>query len=149
MTGDSPATARPTARDFLKSFETDEVQTNNFGCRLIGYVHPAVTGKYTFWIAAAANATLWLSPDDDPANKVCIASAPGGLPRQWDARPRGISVDEPQSPPITLVAGRRYFIQAAQKTGRGSSHLAVAWQPPGGDRDVISGDFLSPFKPKK
>jgi len=140
--------SRPAARDFVESFETDEVQTNNFGCRLIGYVHPPVTGEYTFWIAAAANAILWLSPDENPAGKVRIASAPGGLPRQWDARPQGVSVGSPQSPPVTLVAGRRYFIQAVQKTGRGSSHLAVAWQRPGSEREVVPGEFLSPFKPK-
>jgi hypothetical protein len=126
---------RPAARDFVKSFETDEARTNDFGCRLVGYIHPPVTGKYTFWIAAAANATLWISPNENPAEKVRIASVQG-------------EISMPQSPPITLVAGRRYFIQAVQKTARGSSHLAVAWQPPGGEREVIPGEFLSPFTGK-
>jgi hypothetical protein len=128
---------RPAARDFVKSFETDEVRTNDFGCRLVGYIHPPVTGKYTFWIAGAADMVLWLSRNENPAEKVRIATAADN------------AMSTPQSAPITLVAGRRYFIQAVQKIGRGSSHLAVSWQPPGGEREVIPGQFLSPLEPKK
>jgi ferric-dicitrate binding protein FerR (iron transport regulator) len=139
---------RPAARDFVNSFETDKVGTNDSGFRLVGYIHPPVTGKYTFWIAAAASAPLWLSPNENPAEKVRIAETPGGEPHQWaPSLPTG-DVSMTQSPPITLVAGCRYFIQAAQKTARGSSHLAVAWQPPGGEREIIPGEFLSPFKGK-
>src|SRR5439155_2910385 len=95
------------------------------------------------------DATLWLSPDDDPSRNVVVASAPGGLLRKWDA-PLGLGsgdVARPQSPKIPMVAGRCYFFQVLQKTVSGSSHLAVAWQPPDGQREVISGEFLSPFKP--
>ncbi len=139
--------AKPAHRDLLKTFETPVIETNNFGCRLVGYLHPPVTGNYMFWIASGGDATLWLSPDDDPSRTVAVASAPGGLLRAWDA-PGGLSdVARPQSPKIPLVAGRCYFIQVVQKTVSGSSYLAVAWQPPDGQRQVISGEFLSPFKP--
>jgi len=141
--------ARPAARDFVNAFETDVVQTTNFGCRLSGYVYPPVSGEYTFWIAGPNSATLWISPDENPAGKIRIAEAPGGLPRQWDAAPRGGSVQKPQSPSVPLVAGRRYFIEAVQKTARGASHLSVAWQRPSGEREIISGEFLSPATPQK
>lgn len=140
---------RPTARDFVNAFESSEIQTNNFGCRLIGYVHPPVTGEYTFWIAAAAAGILWLSPDENPAGKVRIALAPGGEPHDWDAQPRGGDVGMPKSEPIPLETGRRYFIQAVQRTAQGSSHLSVAWQRPGAERELISGAFLSPYKTKE
>jgi FecR protein/PA14 domain len=141
--------AKPLHRDLLKTFETPAIETNNFGCRLVGYLHPPVTGDYTFWVVSGSDATFWLSPDDDPSRNVVVASAPGGLLRKWNA-PLGLGsgdVARPQSPKIPLVAGRCYFFQVLQKTVSGSSHLAVAWQPPDGQREVISGEFLSPFKP--
>jgi hypothetical protein len=52
----------------------------------------------------------------------------------------------PQSPKVRLVAGRRYFIQAVQKTASGSAHLEVAWKIPDAEREIISGEFLSPVK---
>jgi hypothetical protein len=114
-------------------------------------VHPPITGDYTFWIASGGYAALWLSPDEEPVNKVRIASAFGGLPHQWDPPHPNIlgEFHMPQSPKIRLLAGRRYFIQAAQKTSSGPTHLAVAWEIPGKGRDVISGEFLSPLELNK
>jgi hypothetical protein len=138
---------RPSGRDFVNAFEVTEIQTNNLGCRLIGYVHPPVTGEYTFWIAASEEAVLWFSMDEDPANKVRIASAPGGEPRDWDARPPAGGATMPKSPRVALVAGQRYLIQAVLKTAGRPGHLSVAWQRPGGQRELLSGEFLSPFEP--
>jgi hypothetical protein len=140
---------RPTHRDFLKTFETPVIQTNNYACRLIGYIHPPVTGDYTFWIASGGYSALWLSPDENPAGKVRIATAPSLLPRQWwDASSGPGKLMMPRSPIIRLVAGRRYFIEAVEKTATNSSHLEVAWRIPGAEREIISGEFLSPFKGK-
>jgi ferric-dicitrate binding protein FerR (iron transport regulator) len=137
----------PSARDFVEAFESPEIRTNNVGCRLVGYVHPPVTGEYTFWIAASGDAVLWFSMDEDPANKVRIAAAPGGEPRDWDAQPRARGAEMPKSPRVALLAGRRYFIQAVLKTADRPGHLSVAWQRPGGQRELLSGEFLSPFEP--
>ena len=140
---------RPARRDLLKSFETPVIETNNYACRLIGYIHPPVTGEYTFWIASGGYSALWLSPDENSVGQVRIATAPGGLPRQWwDGSSQQHKLMMPQSPKIRLVAGRRYFIQAVEKAATNSSHLEVAWKVPGAEREVISGEFLSPFKPK-
>ena len=43
---------------------------------------------------------------------------------------------------IYLEAGERYYIEALQKDQGGGDNLAVAWQVPGGSREVIHGDFL-------
>jgi hypothetical protein len=141
---------RPARRDLLETFETPVIQTNNYACRLVGYIHPPVTGDYTFCIASGGYSALWLSHDEDPANKARIAATFGGLPREWDPPPdlKG-NFQMPQSPKIPLVAGHRYFIQAVQKTGAGPCHLAVAWRIPGGELEVIRGEFLSPFKANK
>jgi hypothetical protein len=139
---------RPAHRDLLKTFETPVIQTNNYACRLIGYIHPPVTGDYTFWIASGGYAALWLSPDENPVNKARIAAAFGGMPREWDPPNPHLmgKFQMAQSPKIRLVAGRRYFIQAMQKTASGSAHLEVAWRIPDAEREIISGEFLSPFK---
>lgn len=140
---------RPAHRDLLKTFETPVIQTNNYACRLIGYIHPPVTGDYTFWIASGGFSALWLNPDENPVGKVRIASAVGGLPREWAPPKPGYRYQMPQSPKIRLVAGRRYLIQAVEKAATNSSHLEVAWKIPGAEREIISGEFLSLFKPKE
>ena len=44
-----------------------------------------MTGDYTFWIAGDNNSELWLSLNDNPANKVIIGSVPEWTDsRQWD-----------------------------------------------------------------
>ena len=49
--------------------------------------------------------------------------------------------------PVTLVAGRRYYIEAVLQAGKPGSHLSIAWQIPGhGERELISGDYLSPLE---
>lgn len=139
--------SRPTHRHRLTAFKTGVLQTNNYACRVIGYVHPPVTGDYRFWIASGGYAVLWLSPDEDPANKTRIASAFGGAVEEWDPPNPEFKFQKPQSPKVPLIAGKRYFIQAIQKTGTGASHLEVAWSITGAERKIISGQFLSPYEP--
>ena len=43
-----------------------------------------------------------------------------------------------------------YYIEAIQfDCGEAEHHLAVAWQGPDHERDVLPGEFLSPFNPKE
>jgi len=83
---------------------------------------------------------LFLSPDENPENRVPIAWANGTVPDEWTK-----SLSQ-QSPSLTLTAGKQYYLDVLRKSGTGPDHLAVAWQPPGGQREVIPGKFLSPFK---
>ena len=92
-----------------------------------GYVHPPTTGDYTFWIASDDNSELWLSTDEDPAHKVLIASVP-----EWTSSREWTRFASQQSAPITLMAGRKYYIEALAKEGGGGDNLAVRWQLPGG-----------------
>ena len=130
----------PTDRDFPTIFEAPTNWADNYGARLRGYVHPAKTGDYTFWITAKDHASLWLSPDEDPENKVQMANSEGAASRDWQ------NSDWAQTAAVPLTAGRRYYFEVLHKAGVGDDHLAVAWQPPGGTREVIPGMYLSPFK---
>jgi hypothetical protein len=49
---------------------------------------------------------------------------------------------------FALVAGRRYYIEVLHKAGPGRNHLSVTWKRPDNRFEVISGEYLSPFKPK-
>jgi hypothetical protein len=129
----------PDRRSALEVFEASSLNAENFGARISGFLHPPIPGAYTFWIASNKASELYLSPDENPARKALIASVKDFTdPRQWNKHP------EQKSMPITLLAGRRYYIEAIHKAGRGGNHLSVIWQPPGGSNEVIPGKYLSP-----
>jgi len=135
---DNPSgTSQPT------SFEAPTSFANDYGTRMLGYVHPPVTGDYVFWIASDDNSQLFLSTDIDPANKVLIAYVPAHTSsRQWTR------YAEQQSAPVHLEAGRRYYIEALHKEGGGGDNLAVGWKTPEDavfNNLPIDGIHLSPY----
>lgn len=133
---------KPSGSEFMSSLEAPLSFANDFGERIFGYLHPPASGEYRFWIAADDAAELWLSATDNPANKQRIALVPAWTTsQQWD------KYGEQQSVPIKLEAGKRYYIEILHKDADQKDNLAVAWQIPGGERAVVEGKYLSPFKP--
>ena len=120
---------------------------DNYGVQLIGFLHPPASGDYQFAIASDDNSQLWLSTDENPANRVLIAKESGWQPiRKY--QPVG---DEATSEFITLEGGKAYYIEILNKEGGGGDNVAVAWTT--GDAIVpdalpISGDYLSPWVPE-
>ncbi|MES2570308.1 MAG: PA14 domain-containing protein, partial [Verrucomicrobiota bacterium] len=114
---------------------------DTFGERVSGYLVAPEDGRYTFWIASDDGGELWLSTDENPANRIKIASVSGSVAAQaWDTQASQKSV------PIALVTGRRYYLEALHKEGAGTDHLAVAWQGPSFARRVIAnGSLENPF----
>ena len=133
----------PNTTDTLPSFEAPTDWADNYGTRLRGYITAPVTGGYTFWIASDDQSELWLSTNDNPLNKVKIASVPDWTnSRQWD------KFSSQKSAAITLQANQRYYVEALQKEGGGGDNLAVGWARPGQSSvpsEVIPGSVLSPF----
>lgn len=130
----------PSARDYMTALEGPR-DGKDFGVRIRGYIHPPVSGQYRFWIASDDASQLWLSTDANPANKVPIAGVHTWTPsRQWDKLP------EQTSAIINLRAGQTYYIEIVHKQADQKTNLSVAWQPPGGGRTVIEGQYLSPFE---
>ena len=126
----------PSGRDYLTNFETFSYWGTNYGARFRGYLLPTTTGDYNFWITAGDGGDLYLSPDNNPDHRQQIA--------HWG----GPDGNTQQSTPLPLKAGCEYYIEVLQKTGNADSHLAIDWQGPGRNREVIPGEFLSPWKPK-
>ena len=140
-------TTPPNLTDTLPSFEAPTNWADNYGTRLRGYILAPVTGSYTFWIAGDNTSELWLSTDDNPIDKVKIASVPDWTnSREWNKYPTQKSAP---SPPITLTAGQRYYVEALQKEDGGGDNLAVGWAKPGqstsAPSEVIPGSVLLPF----
>ena len=132
----------PTGSVQLTSLEGPTNWTNNYGTRIRGYVHPATSGSYTFWVAGNDNTELYLSTSDNPASSSRIAYVNGSTnSRQWN------KYASQQSVTINLTAGQKYYIEVLHKEGTGGDNVAVAWQGPGIAQQVIAGSYLSPFVP--
>jgi hypothetical protein len=131
---------KPNGSQFLTSLETTMSMGTNYGDRIRGYLWPRTTGTYNFWIAGDDDCELWLSTDASPAKAVKIAYVSGyTTSRQWTKYP------EQASAAVSLVAGRKYYIDVLHKQGANPDCLAVAWQGPGISQQVIDGQYLSPW----
>jgi len=95
----------------------------NYFDTLEGFFIPPETGNYVFFTAGADRWWLYLSTDENPANKVMVAGEPGGWsdPRGWVQMHSG-SLESRRSdmsalnqwataPTITLEKGKRYYME--------------------------------------
>jgi hypothetical protein len=140
LTSDPRYPSSPSGSELTSSFEGPVDWADSYGSRLSGWLVPAKSGEYTFWIASDDGGELSLSTDADPNNARVIASVSGWTDsRAWDDAP------SQKSAPLTLQAGQKYYIQALQKEGVGGDNVAVAWQPPDGVRGVIPGQFVHTY----
>ena len=126
---------------------------DRYGWQILGYLLPPETGDYRFFLASDDNSELYLSTDHSPANAVRIANESSwrGV-RNYPGFYSDNGRDESVSKSISLVGGRRYYIEAFAKEGGGGDNLAVAWQLPGGEIPrngaiPISGEYLEPWNP--
>ena len=126
---------------------------DRYGWQILGYLLPPETGLYRFFLAADDNSELYLSTDHTPANAVRIAAESSwrGV-RDYPNFHSDSNRDESVSKAVSLVAGRRYFIEAIAKESGGGDNLAVAWQMPGENIPKngaipISGEYIEPWDP--
>lgn len=138
---DIPVNEEPDQTMDLSSFEVPANAGIHYGARVRGYVCPPATGDYVFWISSNDHSELWLSSYDDPVNKTRIAWVTGATnPQQWN------KFNSQRSSPITLVQGKKYYIEALHKQGVGTDHMAVGWALPDGTLErPIAGNRLSSF----
>jgi len=121
----------------------------NSGIRMFGFVVPAITGDYRFFLSAGSQATVYLSASADPEARSLIAVEPAGSPfRDYlsgqlrldtefgnasfpnVAPDAAVNRSENTVGMIPLEAGQAYFIEAVMKVGAaGEDHLSIAWEP--------------------
>ena len=137
-----PSSRPPDFSQDLTMFEGPAFSVgDNYGSRIRGYICPPLTGAYTFWVAGDDNTELWLGSDDNADTKTNIAYHTG-----WTTRRDWTKYPTQQSPPVVLIANRRYYIEAVTKEGTGADHVSVGWQLPDGTLErPIAGMHLMPF----
>jgi len=130
----------PDENNILNRFETPKNIGDEFGARVIGYLHPPHSGNYSFWISGDDFCEFWLSTDSLEANKQLVCEVPGWtVPGEWNKYP------EQHSAEIYLESGNKYFIMGLQKEAYDNDHLTVAWELSGENPEIIHGAFLSPY----
>jgi hypothetical protein len=146
LTGNGNYPDNPTGSELVTLMEGPTDWNNNYGTRLYGWVYPPESGEYVFWIASDDNGELWLSTDEDPANKAMIANV-----TSWTNSREWTKEANQRSQAITLEAGQRYYIEALQKEGGGGDNIAVAWQGPGFNQEVLGAGGVgpTPYLPQK
>ena len=132
----------PSSYEWRSSFLGPVNRSDNFGTRVRGYLYPPADGNYTFWIYSDDHSRLWLSTNDDPANKKLICEVNG-----YTAADEWTKFPEQKSSPITLKAGQRYYIEALHRDGTGGDNLGVGWGGPtiGAGPVIIDGVYLAAY----
>jgi endoglucanase len=142
LTGNAAYPNSPTGSEQLTSLEGPTNTADNYGARVRGYIHPLVTGAYTFWLASDDGGDLLLSTNDNPANATRIAYV-----SEWTGSREWTKYASQKSASVTLTAGQKYYVEVLHKEATGGDNFAVSWQGPGIAQAVIGGQFLSPFVP--
>jgi aryl-phospho-beta-D-glucosidase BglC (GH1 family) len=133
----------PTSSSQLTSLDgPSSTGVNGYGDRIRGYVHPPISGAYTFWLASDDGGDLLLSTNTDPANATRIAFVDS-----WTNLHEFTKLPQQQSATINLVAGQKYYIEVLHVQAGGGDNESVAWQGPGIPQQVIPGTYISPFVP--
>jgi hypothetical protein len=102
---------------------------NNLGDQYIrrarGFLKPSESGNYQFFIAGDDNVDVYLSTDENPANKQRIAYVKGYTSLGDFAKfPSQTSVL------IPLAAGRRYYVEIVNAEKFGDDFFNLQWAPP-------------------
>lgn len=112
---------------------------DNYSSRIFGFFIPPSNGNYVFFVASDDQSNLYLSTDDQPANKKLIAQEAGWSNQyQWqtigggsvasDKRSDTFSSPEwPTGNTITLQANKRYYIELLQDEGGGGDGSDVTF----------------------
>ena len=102
------------------------VGADDYQARFRGYIIPPKTGDYTFHLSADDYADVWLSQNDSPFNRQRIVQlrvpAPFSVFNKFGTQ---------GSVPITLEAGKRYFLEMTFKERAKNEHLQFGWTLPG------------------
>jgi hypothetical protein len=143
LTGNAAFRGRPQISEIAPSFASPQKWADSYGTRMRGWVVPPATGNYQFFLCTDDDGELWLSTDDNPANRQRIAMQDGASSYgNWTQR------GGQQSKEIPLVRGRLYYIEALQKEGGGDDHVLVGWKLPDGSLErPIPGKRLVPWSP--
>lgn len=104
---------------------------DNYGSWVRGYLTAPETGTYTFWLASDDEGQFYMNTDPtdplNPAKTNLICWVPGySGNREWTKYP------QQQSAPVSLEAGKTYYVEILHKEGTGNDYIVLGWQTPSG-----------------
>ncbi len=95
---------------------------DRYGQRARAYLTPTSSGTYYFYLSSDNAGELYLSTNDNPANKTKIAYV-----EVYTAENEWTKYAIQKSAAISLTAGRRYYIEALMVEETGGDNLMVGW----------------------
>ncbi|KAK3716577.1 hypothetical protein RRG08_039372 [Elysia crispata] len=81
--------------------------------QMVGYFMPPYTGNYKFCVKAASTATVYLSTDHNPSNKVSLLTGSGS------------SCDGRESTSKSLTAGNKYYVEIHYGSSASDSYVGL------------------------
>jgi len=135
----------------------------NYFSRYKGNIVAPVTGAYTFWISGNDEAEFWFA--DGSVNPLGHAE---GHRNAYGKRKLASLYDErffqvfhgnttgeddfdkylsQRSVTVHLEQGKSYYFEVLHKQWAYSDHVSVAWQVPGGDREIIPSSAFTTYLP--
>ncbi|MDH3582805.1 MAG: PA14 domain-containing protein, partial [Phycisphaerae bacterium] len=121
---------KPNQEATCTSFNDGSTNNKKAGQVIRGYLHPPVTGDYTFILQVDDTGRLSVSSDHTQENAKIVARREGGNP-------------PPEATSIHMEAGQVYFVQALGVNTGGGGFLRVLWKRPDGKQEIIPGQYLS------
>lgn len=112
--------------------------TDNYNARVRTFFTPPSNGSYVFFVSADDYAKVYLSTDDQPANKKLIAqedgwsnqyqwTAPGSGPVESKRSDMFVSTEWPDGNTINLQANKKYFMEVLWNEGGGGDGADVTF----------------------
>lgn len=119
-----------------------------YGAVISGWITPATSGNYTFFLRSDDASQLYLSTTDKEADIQLIAEQTGCCNAFTELDTTDPTLTPYTSQPINLTANQRYYVRLLYKEGGGGDYGQVAWRiagdsTPAGALAPIPGAFLS------
>ncbi len=118
---------RPDQAGFTTGGLSSTFTGDDYAQRLRAYLIAPADGDYIFGISSDETSNLLLGTDENPATKRLVAwvdprAQPGNYTTHYGQ----------QSLPVTLQAGRRYYVEVLHHEANLIDHLSVQWRLPSG-----------------
>ena len=109
----------------------DNGANERYSTRIAGVLNITVSGDYNFACSSDDQGYLYLSSDEQSANKVQIAFEPAWNGSRSYTTPDRRGASQNRAGPIALVAGQKYYLEYVYTEGGGGNNGSATWQPPG------------------
>ncbi|MCX8157173.1 MAG: PA14 domain-containing protein [Verrucomicrobiae bacterium] len=121
----------PAAANFVPYFDYPDDGLDYFQAIITGWIVPASSGNYRFYLASDDDAEVYLSPDDNPANKTMIANLYGWCWYRaygvWQTAQGSGPYPSARSAPVQLYRGMAYAAEVMFRDGTGGGHVSVGY----------------------